>query len=177
MIRVLTIIGIVLLTACAGSIDGSKYQKIEPRFDMEVFFDGKVKAWGIVQNRSQELVQRFVVDIIGTRAGNVLTLDETFVYGVGEGVEARIWKISKSADNSYSGTASDILGNATGNFFGNAVQWTYEMDLPVDGTSYRVTFDDWMWAFDENTIVNRSYIKKFGIVVAEVTLFMQKQPN
>jgi hypothetical protein len=49
------------------------------------------------------------------------------------------------------------------------------MDLEVDGTSYRVNFDDWFWAFDENTMMNRSYIKKFGIVMAEVTIFMQKQ--
>jgi hypothetical protein len=49
------------------------------------------------------------------------------------------------------------------------------MDLPVDDTTYRVQFDDWIWAFDDKTIVNCSYIKKFGITMAEVTIFMQKQ--
>jgi hypothetical protein len=32
-----------------------------------------------------------------------------------------------------------------------------------------------MWAFDDQTLVNRSYIKKFGITFAEVTIFMQRQ--
>jgi hypothetical protein len=49
------------------------------------------------------------------------------------------------------------------------------MDLPVGESSYRVKFEDWMWAFDENTLMNRSYIRKFGITFAEVTLFMQRQ--
>jgi hypothetical protein len=175
MKKAITILATLLLSACTGTLDGSKYEKIEPKFNLEAFFDGKVKAWGIVQNRSQEMVQRFEVDIIGARSGEALVLDETFTYGVGDGVEKRIWTINKNADNRYSGRAGDILGKATGNVFGNAMQWTYEMDLPVDDTTYRVTFDDWMWAFDENTLINRSYIKKFGFVVAEVTIFMQKQ--
>ena len=50
------------------------------------------------------------------------------------------------------------------------------MDLPVGDNEYRVQFDDWMWAMDENTLMNRSDIKKFGLVMAEVTIFMQKAP-
>jgi len=49
------------------------------------------------------------------------------------------------------------------------------MDLPVGDKVYRVAFDDWMWAFNENTLMNRSYIRKFGLVMAEVTIFMQRQ--
>jgi hypothetical protein len=49
------------------------------------------------------------------------------------------------------------------------------MDLNVDGSTYRVAFDDWFFAIDDNTLMNRSYIKKFGIVMAEVTIFMQRQ--
>ena len=49
------------------------------------------------------------------------------------------------------------------------------MDLPVDDTTYAVTFDDWFWAFDDSAMMNRSYIRKFGVVMAEVTIFMQKQ--
>ncbi|MEC8747574.1 MAG: DUF3833 family protein, partial [Pseudomonadota bacterium] len=43
--------------------------------------------------------------------------------------------------------------------------------------TYSVTFDDWFWAFDDSTMMNRSYIRKFGIVMAEVTIFMQKQTD
>jgi hypothetical protein len=164
------------LSGCSVSVDGNDYKTVGPVFNIEQFFDGDVKAWGIVQNRSGEVVQRFVVDINGRIEGNTLTLDEDFEYGVGEGPSSRTWTIVKQADNTYLGRATDIEGPATGTSFGNAFNFHYEMDLPVDDTTYSVTFDDWFWAFDDKTMMNRSYIRKFGIVMAEVTIFMQKQP-
>ena len=51
------------------------------------------------------------------------------------------------------------------------------MDL-LGGRYYLFSnFDDWFWAFDDSTMMNRSYIRKFGIVMAEVTIFMQKQTD
>jgi hypothetical protein len=164
----------ILLASCAG-IEGKQYQNITPVLDLDVFFIGKVKAWGIVQDRSGNVIQRFTVDIDGSLQGDTLVLDETFEYGMGDGAKKRIWKITQTADGEYQGEAGDIAGPATGKIFGNALYWEYEMDLPVGESSYRVKFEDWMWAFDENTLMNRSYIRKFGITFAEVTLFMQRQ--
>ncbi|WP_412722946.1 DUF3833 domain-containing protein [Alteromonas sp. D210916BOD_24] len=166
---------VLSLSGCSVSVDGDDYSNIAPVFNIEQFFDGDVKAWGIVQNRSGKVVQRFKVNIKGKYTGNVLTLDETFEYGVGEGPLSRTWKIEKRANNSYIGSANDIEGPALGTSYGNAFNFHYEMDLPVDNTTYSVTFDDWFWAFDEHTMMNRSYIRKFGVVVAEVTIFMQNQ--
>lgn len=166
---------VFLLSACSISIEGDDYKSHQPEFNINEFFDGKVKAWGIVQNRSGELVQRFIVDINGSIQGESLVLDETFDYGFGDGPKKRIWTINKNADGSYVGRAGDIATDATGRSFGNAFNFVYEMDLELDDSTYRVTFDDWFWAFDEQQIMNRSYIKKFGIVMAEVTIFMQKQ--
>ncbi|MGL5335861.1 MAG: DUF3833 family protein, partial [Enterovibrio sp.] len=81
-----------------------------------------------------------------------------------------------SADGRFTGSASDIAGPAIGESHGNALSWSYHMGLPVDGSSYNVKFEDWMWAFDANTLMNRSYIRKFGITFAQVTIFMQRQP-
>tara|TARA_A200000159_G_scaffold133149_1_gene131142 strand:- start:879 stop:1457 length:579 start_codon:yes stop_codon:yes gene_type:complete len=173
-IAALTVAG---LSGCSVSVDGEDYRSVSPVFDIEQFFDGNVKAWGIVQNRSGEVVQRFVVDIDGSVDGDTLTLDESFNYGVGDGPTSRTWTIVKQSDNSYVGRASDIDGPAKGTSFGNAFNFHYEMDLPVDDTTYSVTFDDWFWAFDDSTMMNRSYIRKFGVVMAEVTIFMQKQTD
>ena len=165
------------LSGCSVSVDGDDYRSVSPVFDIEQFFAGNVKAWGIVQNRSGEVVQRFIVDIDGSVDGDTLTRDECFNSGVGDGPTSRTWTIVKQSDNSYVGRASDIDGPATGTSFGNAFNFHYEMDLPVDDTTYSVTFDDWFWAFDDSTMMNRSYIRKFGIVMAEVTIFMQKQTD
>lgn len=167
--------GFFLLSACSVSIDGDNYNEQSPAFELETFFDGKVTAWGIVQNRSGEVVQRFVVNIDGSIVNDQLILDETFTYGLGTGPIKRVWTLDKNQDGTYTGNAGDIAGPATGTPHGNAFNFHYEMDLDVDGTSYRVNFDDWFFAMDSNHMMNRSYIKKFGIVMAEVTIFMQKQ--
>jgi len=163
------------LTGCSLSIDGEQYKTLSPQLDIRTFFDGRVKAWGIVQNRSGEVVQRFIVDIDGTREGNVLTLDETFEYFMGDGPEKRVWVITYNEDGTFTGEAGDIMGKASGKSFGNAFNFRYEMDLPVGDTSYEVAFNDWFWAFDQETLMNRAYIQKFGLVMAEVTIFMQRQ--
>lgn len=166
---------VLIVSACTSSINGDDYIEQNPKFDLEKFFDGSVKAWGIVQNRSGEVVQRFTVKIDGTLNNNTLVLDETFTYGLGEGPSKRIWTLNKNADGTYSGKADDVATTAIGQSYGNAFNFVYEMDLEVGDSSYRVKFDDWFWAFDDQTMMNRSYIKKFGLVMAEVTIFMQRQ--
>ena len=158
-------------------VSGEDFPKnIKPiKFNLVEFFDGNVTAWGIVQNRSGEVVQRFIVNIDGSVQGDELVLDETFQYIIGEGVTKRVWRLQTNADGTFTGSASDIAGLATGTPHGNAFNFVYEMDLNVDGSTYRVAFDDWFFAIDDNTLMNRSYIKKFGIVMAEVTIFMQRQ--
>lgn len=165
------------LAGCGSvSIDGDEYMGVAPAFAIEEFFDGDVRAWGIVQDRSGNVVQRFQVNIDGSLEGGVLTLDETFEYGVGEGTERRVWTIREDGEG-FAGMAGDIAGMAEGTSHGNAFRWTYEMDLPVGNNTYRVRFDDWIWAFDETAVMNRSYIRKFGITFAEVTIFMQRQDS
>lgn len=157
-------------------MSGDGYQQQAPAFDIAEFFNGNVKAWGIVQNRKGRVVQRFTVEIAGGWEDETLVLDETFKFGVGEGPAYRRWELKQARDGAWIGTAGDIVGPAEGREYGNAFNWQYHMELPMPGSSrlIKVMLDDWMWAFDENTIVNRSYIRKFGITFAEVTLFMQK---
>lgn len=175
MKKAIAALGALTVSACSISIDGEKYLDAGEPLNLFNFFEGDVRGWGIVQGRDGNLLQRFVVDIEGNIQGDTITLDETFEYSIGDGVTKRLWTITDKGDNVYEGGAADIAGPAKGKTYGNAFYWRYEMDLPVDNTIYRVNFQDWMWAFDQNTIMNRSYIKKFGIVFAEVTIFMQKQ--
>ena len=165
----------IVLSGCTVSVDGKDYTSVSPDFNIKAFFDGNVKAWGIVQDRSGKVMQRFIVDIDGRIENGTLIMDESFDYGLGDGVKSRTWKIEPDGNGSYIGRAGDIVGPAEGKEYGNAFNFHYEMDLPVDDTTYRVTFDDWFWAFNDNAMMNRSYIRKFGLVMAEVTIFMQKQ--
>jgi hypothetical protein len=168
---------VLILSGCATRLDGLNYQATEPRFDLFGFFDGSVTAWGLVQGRDGELIQRFQVEIEGRIEGDVLTLDEQFTYGFGEGVTDRVWTIERLGEGRYQGQAGDVNGVADGQSHGNAFHWTYRMTIPVKGQSLEVRFEDWFWALDKNRIMNRSYLQKFGFDVAEVTIFMERHPT
>lgn len=164
---------VIVLSGC--SKDRLQYYEGDlPNFDIKTFFTGEIKAWGIIQDWRGRVVTRFDADMVGTWDGDVGTLKEKFEYYDGR-TQRRTWVIKKNSDGTYTGTADDIIDSATGLQQGSAMNWSYRMDVPVDGGSYRLTFDDWMWQMNDGIVVNRSYMKKFGITVAELTLFMQKQ--
>jgi len=164
------------LSSCGG-LDGEVYVGMKPEFDLREYFDGPVKAWGFIQDRSGKVVTRFDADIVGSWDGDRGRLDEKFTYYDSGEVQERVWEITKLDGPLYEATAGDIIGKAQGHAFGNAIRWTYEMDVPYGGTTYRLKFEDWIWGMKDGVIINRSYMRKFGIVVAELTVFMQKQPN
>ncbi len=49
------------------------------------------------------------------------------------------------------------------------------MDLEIDGGTWRVQFDDWLFLQANGVIINRARIRKWGFDLAEVSLFMQRQ--
>jgi hypothetical protein len=163
-----------MISGCSagGSLD--HYAEMQPPLELESYFNGPIKAWGIVQDRSGKVTRRFSVDMVGEWKGDTGTLTENFDYYDGK-TQKRVWTITKTADGRYKGTAGDIIGTAEGQTKGSAVRWAYVMDLPVGDKTYKITFDDWMFLMKDGVLINRSYLKKFGITMAELTLFMQKQ--
>ena len=150
------------------------YEDTTPKADIKEYFNGPIQAWGIVQDWRGRVTRRFDVDMVGEWHGDVGTLTEHFEYYDGE-KQQRVWTIKKLANGSFEGTASDIIGKADGKTSGSAVQWFYVMDLPVGDTTYHIKFDDRMWVMNDGVLINRSYLKKFGIKVAELTIFMKKK--
>ncbi len=164
---------LIMLSSCAANnID--YYKDTTPSADIKEYFNGPIKAWGIVQDWRGRVVRRFDIDLVGEWNGDVGTLTEHFDYYDGE-KQQRVWTIRKMPDGTFEGTASDIIDKATGKAEGSAVRWNYVMDLPVKDTTYHIRFDDWMWLMNDGVLINRSYLKKFGITVSELTIFMQKQ--
>lgn len=168
------LLGVIMLLSACSSTPVETYQDTTPQVSLEKFFDGPIKGWGILQDRSGNVTRRFDIDMQGSWEGNTGTLKEQFSFYDGEKQE-RTWTIRKTGENTYEGTADDIIDKALGKTSGSAVQWKYSMDLPVGDTTYRITFDDWMFQMNDGVLVNRSYLKKFGFTVAELTIFMQKQ--
>ena len=156
------------------SITTEDYSKNQPKLDIRQYLNGKVKAWGILEDRSGKITRRFTVDMEGTWNGNKGILDEKFIFDDGE-KSTRIWTIVVSDDNNFTAIAGDVVGNAIGKQRGNSIQMAYTLDLEVGkGKRYNVALDDWMYLLDEKTLVNKSTIKKFGITFGKLTIFFKK---
>lgn len=164
------------ISGCSPSL--KHYESKTPEFALEQYFDGHVEAWGIVEDMSGQVTRRFTVSIEGrwqTNAQSQLegTLDEHFLFDDGE-KQFRQWRITKQANALYFGKADDVIGFATGETAGNTLHWTYVLRVPVDDTTYDLSFDDWMYRLDDRHVFNKAKMKKFGITVGEVTLFFKK---
>jgi hypothetical protein len=164
-----------LLAACA-TVAAPPQAASTPRLVLEEYFAGQTTAWGVVQNRSGTLLRQFRVDITGTWDGQVLVLDERFVYSDGAR-ETRVWTLRKTGADTWAGTAGDVIGVANGRIDGNQLAWVYDINLIMDGRPLRVTFDDRMWLQPDGVLINRAKIKKFGITWGEVLIAFSKDAD
>ena len=174
MTRRLILLALLLSIASCGSVDVTHYTNQQPALNLERFFSKPVKAWGMFQKRSGEVVKRFEVDIVSRREGNNLILDERFLYSDGTR-QRRVWTLTPEGEGRWSGRADDVVGVAKGEIAGNALRWRYRLNLPVDGSTYEMSMDDWMYLMDEDTLINRTSMSKLGVEVGQVTLFFRRQ--
>ncbi|KRG33376.1 hypothetical protein AK824_10445 [Psychrobacter sp. P11G3] len=167
----------MLLTSSCATQNIQAYQNTTPTLDMHEFFSGQIDGWGMFQGRNGEVKKRFYVDIDATHEGDdVIVLNEKFSWADGTKSQ-RIWRLTEQTDGSWKGVAGDVIGEATGKVVGNTLHWNYLLELPVEDKTYKVNFDDWMYLINEDVMLNRSVMKKFGVELGSVTLSMHRKPS
>jgi hypothetical protein len=171
-ILALAISSAAVLAGCASPTPAD-YASEKPVLDLKTYFNGDITAHGLFTDRSGKVVRRFTVDMQCSWQGDDGVLDEHFSYSDGE-KQRRVWRLKKLPDGRYTGTADDVIGIAQGQSAGNAFQWSYTLRLPVDGKTYDVQFDDWMYLMDEKVMLNKAVMSKFGVRLGEVTLSFYK---
>jgi len=171
MRKCLLLICCLVLNACSTPLD--QYKSQTPTLALETFFNGQLRAYGMVQDYSNKVTRRFSVDMVGTWQDNKGILEEDFLYADGE-QQRRVWHLTKLADGQYSGRAEDVVGTARGRVEGFAFNWGYTLQVPIDGEIMEFQLDDWMYLVEENHLLNRATMKKFGIPVAELTLYIER---
>ncbi len=173
MIRFLSLILLIFLTGCANNMKPTDFKDQKPRLIIEDYLSGKVKAWGILQNRSGKVTRQFSADLMGKWDGKQLILDEKFIWSDGE-VQNRQWTIKKIDKHNYEGTAGDVVGLAKGFSYGPVFKFEYVLLVPIKGKNIKIKFDDWIFKQDERIAINRATMTKFGIKVAELTVMFVK---
>lgn len=142
--RLAWLLPLLWLSGCGAGLDD--YRGSRPGWDLARFFNGKLVAHGLVTDRSGEVTSRFRVEMQGHWREGKGELFEQFYFDDGRR-QTRTWFLSKGADGHWRGTASDVV---------------------------RVSFDDWMYLLDDDRLINRAKISKFGIHLGEVILYIER---
>ncbi len=174
LLAAVTMAGAATFLAGCSTQQPAQYAKEQPALDIERYFNGTLDAHGMFQDRSGDVLKRFVVVMRCSWKGDTGIFDEDFVYADGT-KQKRVWTVKRTAPGRYSATADDVVGTAEGVVSGNALRWTYVLALPVDGKIINVTMEDWMYLIDERVMLNRTAMSKFGVGLGNVTLSFTKR--
>ncbi|CAH0991233.1 hypothetical protein SIN8267_01335 [Sinobacterium norvegicum] len=163
---------VFLLSACSQQ-NIQQYSDQKPEINIQTFFDGKLKAYGVVKNRQGDVIRHFTADITASWQDGVATLDEHFIFSDGEKTQ-RIWTLKPNGNGKFLASANDVVGESDMLVAGNAIFMEYILQLPYKEGILDVTVDDKMFLVDKNKIINESIFTKWGFRVATVQLVIEK---
>lgn len=151
----------------------SEYRDRSPEFRPEHYFDGHVKAWGIFENRNGTVSRQFTGDFHGRWDGDELVIEETLEYSDGH-LEERKWTFDKTGSNTYELRAENLSGKRIARTAGNAMHLQYTIGVDVNGSTWNLSSDDWMYRQDQTTVINRANLTWWGLKAGELTIVYRK---
>lgn len=164
---------ILIFTGCSQmKIDD--FTNKSPEFIPQEYLNGPLRAYGMVKDRSGNIIKTFKGELVGSWDENgVGTLDEKFVYDNGE-TQTRVWTLKPTGAKTFTGTAGDIVGEAQMIANGNTVMIDYTMRVPYNDSTIDINVKDWLHLQEDGVILNHSKMKKFGFTVGELVITIIK---
>lgn len=179
------LLGVVMtlaLMALAGRMIGFTAQKPQDyagqgqQFDLRRHLDGPILCEGVIFGPTGRVTSRFVADMEARWDGNTGVLAEEFRYDSGAH-QSRRWTLTLGNDGMVRAEAPDVIGTGTGKLVGSALKLAYRIRLPDDAGGHELDVTDWMYLTANDTIINRSQFRKYGIKVAELVATLRRKEN
>lgn len=142
-------------------------------FWLEEYFQGRVHAEGLVEDRFGKVRRTFSVVIDGRPSDDGFVLEEHFDFDDGERSE-RTWHVQRTGPGQYQGRADDVIGTATGVTDGARLSWRYRLRLPIGKRVWRVDFDDKMFLRENGMMLNIAEMRKWGFTLGRITIAFQR---
>lgn len=138
-------------------------------FDPVAFFDGRTHSWGVVESRSGAPTERIVTDSHGEKAGaDRLRMVQYLAFQDGT-TQRRDWTLWRSGPNRFDATANDMVGVAKGETDGNIFHWQWVLARSRGNEFMNLTMNQWMYRLADGSVMIRTTVSKFGVILAEVT--------
>ena len=143
-----------------------------PSLRLEEFFDGSAKGWGFTHSRFGTLSQHFDIKAQGkwNEATRTLLLNEVYLFDDGHR-DVLEWRITRHSENRYSGTETNLKGEAQGEQSDNHFRWKYVRDVPqAGGGPTRMAFDDCFYLQEPKVLMARATVSRFGFEIGVITV-------
>lgn len=167
-------LSMLALFGCSQS--GQDYQAIQPELRLSEFFVGSSEAFGVMHDWRGKQSLHFTAELCGWWQGEKGDLFEIFSFSDGR-IDKRHWQLHQNEQGEISGTAEDVVGQASGQLAGNTLYWQYVLRIPQGDDFIDVTVKDWLYLVSFNQLINRSTLHKFGLTVGELTLAIRQLDN
>ena len=168
------VMGLCAVLGGCSSVHVQDYANNTPVLDIRNYLNGDLEAWGVFIDRKGKAEPSFHVIMKGSWQGNTGTLQEYFTYSDGKKDE-RVWTFTFADEHNFTATAHDVIGTAKGSQYGNAVNMNYVLALKTKESTHNVNMEDWLYLMDEKTVINRTWMSKFGINVGELVITFRKK--
>jgi Protein of unknown function (DUF3833) len=153
-----------------------KYAGTTPVFDVRRYFDGELAGEGMLRGWRGKILSRFTFTMKGDWNGNEGTLHEAFTFDSGTKQE-RTWTIWVRSDNRFFAKASDGVGTGEGWQYGSVGNLRYTLAVSLNGRTWHVAFDDWLFLLEGGVTLNDTTLRKFGFPLARLTAAIRKLPT
>jgi len=170
------VVSLGFASARAASLSPAEFADRRPVFDPVRFFSGHTRSSGVFENRAGEPTTRVRTETRGRMVGDELRMEQDLFID-GKPRQRRFWRMRRLDDHHFEGTANDIIGTVRGEARGNYFRWTFTLALKPGNPLFNVRMTQHMYLQpDGRTMLNRSTIRKLGIVVAQVTEQFRREP-
>lgn len=167
MPRLFRLSALLLLLGCSQPLPPG--QIAGPAFDPVRFFTGHVRSWGVLEDRGGQPTSVVTTDCVGVADGpDGLRMTQRLVVGTDAPV-TRNWMMRRTAPGRFEATANDMVGTATGEAGGRSFHWQWTLALSPGNPLKNVTMDQWWYLQDDGSMLNRTTIRKLGVIAAEVS--------
>ncbi len=171
--RLLVALFFCLTTASCLDINPEDSAASHPSFNLKEFFNGRVKSHGVIYDWYGRVYKQFIVELDCSWHENNGVINEVFKFSDGTTLN-RKWTLIANEDGTFDATAPDVKGTAKGKEIANGMYFKYDLIVNLGKKTMVVSANDFMYKFKDGAIMGKVDLKKFGITVGHISMFMEK---
>ncbi len=161
-------LSLFVLASCA-SLKPESFSSSTPLLNPVTFFGGHTHSTGVIESRSGKPSERITTQTAGVFANGILHMEQD-LHSENSQPTHRTFDLKIIDAHHVDATGSDVAGTAHGELYGNYFTWSFRLKIADKGLVQHVNMTQCMYLMpDGKTLIIRSIIRKFGIIVKEIT--------